>query len=46
MKDNLEIFTTTRGCRDAQYRIDKIFSRILGLCSERKEKKEDGVRDK
>ncbi len=46
MKDKLEIFTTIRGCKDAQYRIDKIFSRILGLCIERKGKKEDGVRDK
>ncbi|HEY6585630.1 MAG TPA: hypothetical protein VIY97_00525 [Candidatus Methanoperedens sp.] len=46
MKDKLEVFTTTRRCKDAQYRIDKIFSRILGLFSERKGKKEDEVRDK
>jgi hypothetical protein len=46
MKDKLEVFTTIRGCKDAQYRIDKIFSRILELCSERKGKKEDEVSDK
>lgn len=46
MKDKLEIFTTTRGCKDAQYRIDKIFSRILELCNERKGKKEEEVSDK
>jgi hypothetical protein len=46
MKDKLEVFMTTRGCKDAQYRIDKVFSRILGLCSGKKGKKEDEVRDK
>jgi hypothetical protein len=46
MKDKLEIFTTTRRCKDAQYRIDKIFSRILELCNERKGKKQNEVRDK
>jgi len=46
MKDKLEVFTKTRRCKDAQYRIDKVFSRILGLCSKIKGKKEDEVRDK
>jgi hypothetical protein len=46
MKDTLVVFMTTRRCRDAQYRVDKAFSRILGLCRGRKEKNDDGVKEK
>ncbi len=45
MKDTLVVFMTIRRCRDAQYRVDRAFSRILGLCEKRKGKNEDGVKE-
>jgi len=46
MKDTLAVFMTTRRCEDAQYRVDKAFSRILGLYGNRREENEDEVREK
>ena len=46
MKDTRVVVMTTRRCKDAQYRIDKAFSRILELCGERGEEKEEEVMEK
>jgi hypothetical protein len=46
MKDTLVIFMTERRCRDAQYRIDRAFSGILGLCGEKRGNKENEVSGK
>ncbi|MGZ7160734.1 MAG: hypothetical protein ACXVHR_09685 [Methanobacterium sp.] len=43
MKDALVVFTTIRRCRDAQYRIDKVFSRILELCEKERRRNENEV---
>lgn len=45
MKDTLVVFMTTRRRKDAQYRVDKAFSRILGIIQRgESEKSEDEVR--
>jgi hypothetical protein len=41
MKDTQIVFMTTWRCRNAQYRVDKAFSRILGR-GEHMEKRERG----
>jgi hypothetical protein len=46
MKDTLVFFMKTRRCRDAQYRVDKTFSRILGMYREKRGKNGDEVRGK
>ena len=46
MKDTLVIFMTEQRCRDAQYRIDRAFSGILGLRGEKTSKNEDEVSEK
>ena len=46
MKDTLVVFLTIQRCRDAQYRVDRAFSRILELCEERRGENEDGVKGK
>lgn len=45
MKDKLVIFVTIWKCRDAQYRIDRAFSRILEQCGDRR-KNEEKVKEK
>jgi hypothetical protein len=44
MKDTLVFFATMRRYRDAHYRVDKAFSKILELCGEKRGKNDDGVR--
>lgn len=45
MKDTLVVFMTIRRRKDAQYRIDKAFSRILGIIQQgAREKNDDEVR--
>jgi hypothetical protein len=46
MKDTLVFFMKTRRCRDAQYRVDKTFSRILGMYREKRGKNGDEVKGK
>jgi len=46
MKDKLVVFVTTLRCRDAQYRVDRAFSRILELCEKKRGKNEDEVKGK
>jgi hypothetical protein len=46
MKDTLVFFMITRRCKDAQYRVDKTFSTILGLCREKRGKNDEEVRGK
>lgn len=40
MEDSRVVFMITRRCRNAQYRVDKAFSRILGRRGEHMEKQE------
>lgn len=42
MKDTQVVFMITRRCRNAQYRVDMAFSRILGRRGEHMEKRERG----
>lgn len=42
MKDTRVVLMITRRCRNAQYRVDKAFSRILGWHGEHMEKRERG----
>jgi hypothetical protein len=44
VKDALVFLMTIRRCKDAQYRVDKVFSKILGLCREKRGKNNDEVR--
>jgi hypothetical protein len=46
MRDTLAVFMTTRRCENALYRVDKAFSRILGLYGNRRKENEGEVREK